>query len=292
VQSSQRLKNTYLGVTLLHPLSILFIGIAFLFAPTMMSISAQPVEERTYSFELSPSTPAIYDSAGNFNSRTVEGRQITISTAFSSNIDNVSMPLVSIIEIRNQIGQTVFLAWQAGNMTRSENFISSVSWLAKGNGTFVVRNFAISNFTEPVILSIIQQNYLTVYSCPDGTESCAVVSIAIARYSRPMGDEVFVDNQTLSNYPAIFAAVQKADIIYEEYSRICTETPYRCNSGMPPPNNSYTGDILESEAVKALSQLPFKEIGPPGKTHGQYHGLHISYMQKYFGISIVGIGTP
>jgi hypothetical protein len=90
-----------------------------------------------------------YD-AENFKDQVIE-----IRSAFGSKLTNV--PYVLILEIRNQDGVTTFLQWQ--NDTVDEFGASSYKtfyWQPSETGRYEVRNFAISNFTQPEVLSTVR----------------------------------------------------------------------------------------------------------------------------------------
>lgn len=81
----------------------------------------------------------------------------------------LEMQFVSLVEVRDESGLTIFLAWQTGELLAADymtntynNTTMSFSWLPETPATYEVRTFVISNLENPQILSPVERAEITV----------------------------------------------------------------------------------------------------------------------------------
>jgi hypothetical protein len=87
----------------------------------------------------------------------VKGQVIEIRSVFGSKLTNV--PYILILEIRNQEGVTTFLQWQNDTVNEfGASTYKTFHWQPSETGQYDVRNFAISNFTQPEVLSTVKSS--------------------------------------------------------------------------------------------------------------------------------------
>lgn len=91
-----------------------------------------------------------------------------VSQTFRNEVER-DMPFVSLIEIRDESGVTVFLAWQIGTIPASNyedgvynDNTMSISWLPEKASTYEARTFAISDFENPQVLSYVEVAQIVV----------------------------------------------------------------------------------------------------------------------------------
>jgi len=80
------------------------------------------------------------------------GKQVVISTTATNNIDT-DASCVIIIEVRNAIGVTVYLAYQTATIESRSNNTIGVSWLIEEQSSHEVRAFAITDLQNPQLIS-------------------------------------------------------------------------------------------------------------------------------------------
>ena len=88
------------------------------------------------------------------------GQQSVIRITARSNAPT-EQPYVNIVEVRNGIGITVYLAWQGGTAAPDSDFIMEFSWTPHAECSFPneacsnyeIRTFAISSIINPRVLS-------------------------------------------------------------------------------------------------------------------------------------------
>jgi len=72
------------------------------------------------------------------------------------NGEDFEKPFVIIIEARDTTGVTSYLQFQIGRLSAQGISDVGVSWLPEKAGTYELRAFAISNFTNPIILTDVR----------------------------------------------------------------------------------------------------------------------------------------
>ena len=136
--------------------------IAGLFCLACIVLSLEIVIPASYALSITPRPPTFADVNGNKITTTEAGRQIMVSQTFRNEVER-DMPFVSLIEIRDESGVTVLLAWQIGTMPASNyetgvynNNTMSISWLPEKASTYEARTFAISDFENTQVLSHVE----------------------------------------------------------------------------------------------------------------------------------------
>jgi micrococcal nuclease len=84
------------------------------------------------------------------------GQQLVITTIVTHGENpNGPIPYMVFIEVRDSYGITEFLSYQSGKISDGGQTEVGTSWTPHKAGTFLFRTFAISNFEEPQILSMV-----------------------------------------------------------------------------------------------------------------------------------------
>jgi hypothetical protein len=118
--------------------------------------------EKVFTLEIdtlagSSGLPAVTLSPPSANSVTgtptlTAGSQIGLSTTIE-NDRNIDQPFVTLIEVRDSSGITVYLAWQSGNLQPSGSTMIEVSWMPEMSGTYDVRTFSLTSLSEALVIS-------------------------------------------------------------------------------------------------------------------------------------------
>jgi hypothetical protein len=91
----------------------------------------------------------------------VAGGQLGLSTVIENNAD-IEQSFVALIEVRNESGITVYLAWQSGSLEPSDSTQIEVSWTPEFGGEYEIRTFAINGFAEGNVLSQVATTSIQV----------------------------------------------------------------------------------------------------------------------------------
>jgi hypothetical protein len=91
-------------------------------------------------------------ASGVGGSTLVAGTQIGLSTTIE-NDRSVEQPFVTLIEVRDSSGITVYLAWQTGNLQPADSTMIGVSWTPEASGTYEVRTFSLTSLSEGLVIS-------------------------------------------------------------------------------------------------------------------------------------------
>jgi hypothetical protein len=143
----------------MRDVSILIMVIVLLFAANSLIMTANA--------SITPSPPVVYDVEGNMLDQITMGHQATLSQSFANN-KNVPQSLIALFEVRDSSGVTVYLAWQNSVMPPSSTANVGVSWIADvGIGQYEIRTFAISNFTNTLVLSNVEKRSIPVVEHAD-----------------------------------------------------------------------------------------------------------------------------
>jgi hypothetical protein len=109
---------------------------------------------------VSTSPPVIRDVSGGGQSPVV-GTQLVLATTVD-NDRNAAQPFVSLVEIRDSDGITLYLAWQTGNLEPADSTEVGFSWIPEESGTYEVRTFVLSSFTDGLVISEVSKTSLVV----------------------------------------------------------------------------------------------------------------------------------
>lgn len=140
----------------------------FLLAGLILSFLSAPASYALSIANITPRPPTFTDVNGNKITTTEAGRQIMVSQTYRNEIEN-QMVFVGLFEVRDEIGITVFLGWQTGEIPASNydqniynNNTMSFSWLPEKASTYEARTFAISDLENPLILSQVETATIVV----------------------------------------------------------------------------------------------------------------------------------
>lgn len=112
----------------------------------------------TYAFaSIRASIMLIEPSIMSVSSTTIEelkvGHPFVISTTATKK-DNTMESFFVIIEVRNSDGITKFFGWQSASLkTIGDEAAVGMSWIPEEAGTYSLRTFAVTGFTNPEALS-------------------------------------------------------------------------------------------------------------------------------------------
>jgi hypothetical protein len=102
------------------------------------------------------SRPCFTDMNGDRLASLSAGEQVIVTTTHASKIEQ-DLTYVALIEIRDDNGLTVFLSWQVGELEAISNKTIGVSWVVPESSQYYQsRVFAITNFEEPHVLSVVE----------------------------------------------------------------------------------------------------------------------------------------
>jgi hypothetical protein len=105
--------------------------------------------------------PELHDVSGNKLTEVSAGQQVVLTT----NVLNKSTsptPFVALIEVRDDNGVTVYLAWQTGSLNPNGQAQVGLSWTPDVSGNYQVRTFVISDLAHPQVLSEVATSNITV----------------------------------------------------------------------------------------------------------------------------------
>jgi hypothetical protein len=100
---------------------------------------------------LNLSKPAFKDLDGNTIDKVAIGQQIIIVETIHNDVYDETKPMVGIIEVRDELGVTLDLAWQTMTIDPNGNYTFGTSWTAKEaapGGVYLIRALAISSLDE------------------------------------------------------------------------------------------------------------------------------------------------
>ena len=89
---------------------------------------------------------------GDEDSPLAVGTQLGLSTTIE-NDGGADQPFVALIEVRDSMGITVYLAWQSGDLEPESSTAIEVSWTADVSGKYEIRTFVVSSLTNGIVLS-------------------------------------------------------------------------------------------------------------------------------------------
>jgi len=107
------------------------------------------------------SSPFLKDVSGGELEKVETGQQVVLSSQLQNN-NFASLPFVSIIEVRDDSGVTVFLAWQTGTVAGSGQTEVGVSWTPEMQGHFSLRTFVMSDLSNSQVLSEVSTSNVVV----------------------------------------------------------------------------------------------------------------------------------
>lgn|GEM_PF-2001445 len=137
-------------------------------ALTILIASFNPTSGDTivydYIYLVYDSPPTLYDLAGQAIDIIQVGQQGLVEVSVR-NPDDPAMErtFVIIVEIRDGFGVTNYLAYQSNTIAGNGSYKMSVSWRPEivcespNCNNYVLRSFAISNLTNPEVLSIVEE---------------------------------------------------------------------------------------------------------------------------------------
>jgi hypothetical protein len=105
--------------------------------------------------------PPAAGRVGDSDAPLVAGGQLGLSTVIENNAD-IEQSFVALIEVRNESGITVYLAWQSGSLEPSDSTQIEVSWTPEFGGEYEIRTFAINGFAEGNVLSQVATTSIQV----------------------------------------------------------------------------------------------------------------------------------
>jgi hypothetical protein len=111
--------------------------------------------------EVSVTPPRLQDVQGRDIDEVSRGQQVILTTEVL-NEGASDQPFVALIEVRDDNGVTVYLAWQTGTLPAGGRTQVGLSWTPDFSGDYDVRTFVISDLENPRILSDVSTSSVTV----------------------------------------------------------------------------------------------------------------------------------
>lgn len=108
-----------------------------------------------------PTAPVLTTPTGQPVDQVQAGQQVVLTTTINNNLDE-AVPFVAIVEVRDDNGVTVFLAWQTGTLGADGRATVGLSWTPDFAGDYDIRTFVISSLDNPRILSEVKQSSVSV----------------------------------------------------------------------------------------------------------------------------------
>jgi hypothetical protein len=108
------------------------------------------------------SSPLIRNAAGETVTELHVGQQVVASTELANSMINVRTPFIVMMEIRDSIGITVSLGWQAGILDPADMTGTGLSWTPAFSGVYESRVYVVSSLSNPQLLSSVMTSELTV----------------------------------------------------------------------------------------------------------------------------------
>lgn len=79
-----------------------------------------------------------------------------------TNNNDTEEPIVAIVDVRDASGVTVFLEFIIGTLNSGQTSEMGISWAINEPGQYMIRSFAVTNFTKPEILSLPVKAQVTI----------------------------------------------------------------------------------------------------------------------------------
>jgi hypothetical protein len=105
--------------------------------------------------------PVPTDVTGKELDEVSSGQQVVLTTNVINN-NAAPQPFVALLEVRDNNGVTIFLAWQTGTLPANDRTQVGLSWTPEDPGDYQVRTFVISDLTNPRVLSLVSTSDITV----------------------------------------------------------------------------------------------------------------------------------
>jgi len=101
---------------------------------------------------LDVSRPIFVNTAGERTTRAAPSQPIEIVLSINNNVYDENKSLIGLIDVRDQDGVTVYLAWHSARVNLDESYTFGVSWAipndAKTGSHYSARVFAITSFGD------------------------------------------------------------------------------------------------------------------------------------------------
>ncbi|MGI0029843.1 MAG: hypothetical protein ACREAQ_09050, partial [Nitrososphaera sp.] len=121
--------------------------------------------------------PELLDASGDRIGEIKLGEKAIIRVTYT-NQNEVEQPVVILVEVRDEKGITVYLAWQSRSVAAGMNYTLEASWIpteicdvsedSRCNGAYQIRAYAIDNLENPQILDIFGILEVTVLQSREG----------------------------------------------------------------------------------------------------------------------------
>jgi len=105
--------------------------------------------------------PEVQDVTGQELDEISAGQQVVLTTSVRNN-NAGPQEFVALVEVRDDTGVTVFLAWQTGTLPANGQTQVGLSWIPEDSGDYEVRTFVISDLDNPRVLSLVSTSNITV----------------------------------------------------------------------------------------------------------------------------------
>ncbi|NIM44150.1 MAG: hypothetical protein GTN80_00500 [Nitrososphaeria archaeon] len=107
------------------------------------------------------SDPMVVDSAGMPIEAPAVGQLLVIQSNLT-NIDAIEHDFVYLVQIKDEAGVIVHLAFLSGTLEAGQTMFPGISWIPEAAGTYTAEIFVWKSLVEPEPLSLVQTIDITV----------------------------------------------------------------------------------------------------------------------------------
>ena len=102
-------------------------------------------------------SPYFYDMNGDRLRILEKGNQVLLTTTFFNNSEE-KIDFVGLFDVRDMNGIDTLVAWQSSTIEPFGNKTIGVSWVVPESSAYQSRAFAVTNFTQPQVLSVVESS--------------------------------------------------------------------------------------------------------------------------------------
>ncbi|AIF85411.1 hypothetical protein NTE_03383 [Candidatus Nitrososphaera evergladensis SR1] len=140
---------------------LLILGIVAIMLPSLSSVGVEPAMAESRA-SIIPSMPFLKSADQSVEvQKSVVGKQVVVWVV-ANNREPSDLKFAQIIEIRNSIGVTEYLAFQTGTLGANNKTEMGISWTPLYSDIYTLRTFAVSGLENPESLGPIAENSIEI----------------------------------------------------------------------------------------------------------------------------------
>ena len=97
--------------------------------------------------------------SNNVTSTVRPGQQLLISSTVYGEVDR-DVEYLAVVEVRDSEGVTAHLSWQGNKLEPFGSNKIEFSWIPGNNGIYYIRSFAVTDLSDPQVLSQVHESRL------------------------------------------------------------------------------------------------------------------------------------